>query len=120
MAAGTTYKQCSCRDDHGRRLGQKCARLRRANGAWSSRHGTWYYQLELPPNPDGSRRNPLRRGGFATQDDPDQELAAARDLLATAPPATGRAGSTTPMASTGPPRRPRTSPTRPRSATQPG
>src|SRR5260370_24874357 len=86
MAAGTTYKQCSCRDDHGRRLGQKCARLRRANGAWSSRHGTWYYQLELPPHPDGSRRNPLRRGGFATQDDAEQELAAARDLLAIAAP----------------------------------
>jgi len=86
MAAGTTYKQCSCRDDHGRRLGQKCAKLRRANGAWNSRHGRWYYQLELPPHPDGSRRNPLRRGGFATQDDAEQELAAARDLLAIAAP----------------------------------
>jgi len=86
MAAGTTYKQCSCRDDHGRRLGQKCARLRRANGAWSSRHGTWYYQVELPPYPDGSRRNPLRLGGFATHDDAEQELAAARDLLAIATP----------------------------------
>jgi len=84
MAAGTTYKQCSCRDDHGRRLGQKCAKLRRANGAWSSRHGTWYYQVELPPNPDGSRRNPLRRGGFATQAGAEHELAAARDLLAIA------------------------------------
>ena len=86
MAAGTTYKQCSCRDEEGRRLGQKCAKLRRANGAWSSRHGTWYYQVELPPLPDGSRRSPLRRGGFATQDDAEQELAAARDLLAIAPP----------------------------------
>src|SRR5216683_2283673 len=86
MAAGTTYKQCSRRDDEGRRLGQKCAKLRRANGAWNSRHGTWYYQLELPPHPDGSRRNPLRRGGFATQDDAEQELAAARDLLAIAAP----------------------------------
>ena len=86
MAAGTTYKQCSCRDEEGRRLGQKCQKLRRANGAWSSRHGTWYYQVELPPHPDGSRRNPLRRGGFATQDEAERELAAARDLLAIAPP----------------------------------
>src|SRR5260370_27504190 len=106
MAAGTTYKQCSCRDDHGRRLGQKCARLRRANGAWSSRHGTWYYQLELPPNPDGSRRNPLRRGGFATQDDAEQELAAPRDLLAIAPPAPSTPPPHSPLSSNPPPNPP--------------
>jgi integrase len=84
MAAGTTYKQCSCRDSGGKRLGQKCPQLRRGNGAWSHRHGRWYYQLELPPRPDGTRRNPLRRGGFGTQDQAEKELATARELLAIA------------------------------------
>jgi hypothetical protein len=84
MAAGTTYKQCSCRDGDGKRLGQKCPQLRRGNGAWSHRHGRWYYQLELPPRPDGTRRNPLRRGGFGTQDQAEKELATARELLAIA------------------------------------
>jgi len=82
MAAGTTYKQCGCRDDAGRRLGQKCPRLRRSDGAWSRDHGRWYYQLELPPQPDGTRRTPLRRGGFASQKDTQRELNQARELLA--------------------------------------
>jgi integrase len=82
MAAGTTYKQCGCRDLDGKQLGKTCPKLRRANGAWSGKHGRWYYQLELPPHPDGTRRTPLRRGGFDTQDDAGGELAAARELLA--------------------------------------
>src|SRR5216684_4871689 len=82
MAAGTTNKQCGCRDEAGRRLGQKCPRLRRSDGAWSRDHGRWYYQLELPPQPDGTRRTPLRRGGFASQKDAQRELNQARELLA--------------------------------------
>jgi integrase len=82
MAAGTTYKQRGCRDGNGRRLGKKCPRLRRSNGAWSRDHGSWYYQLELPAHPDGSRRTPLRRGGFASRAAAQQELNQARQLLA--------------------------------------
>jgi integrase len=82
MAAGTTYKQCGCRDQAGKRLGQKCPRLRRADSAWSRDHGRWYYQLELPPHPDGTRRTPLRRGGFSSQKDAQRELNLARELLA--------------------------------------
>ena len=82
MAAGITYKQCGCRGEGGRRLGQRCPKLRRGNGTWSPAHGRWYYQLELPPRPDGTRRTPLRRGGFATQTGAEQELGQARDLLA--------------------------------------
>jgi integrase len=85
MAAGITYKQCGCREG-GRRLGQKCPQLRREDGAWSPVHGRWYYQLELPPRADGSRRAPLRRGGFGTQTDAKRELGQARDLLAIAVP----------------------------------
>ena len=86
MAAGNTYKQCGCRDDDGKRLGQQCPRLRRGNGTWSTRHGRWYYQLELPPRADGARRAPLRRGGFDTQSDAGHELGQARELLAIAAP----------------------------------
>ncbi len=86
MATGITYKRCSCRDGSGKRLGQHCPELRRGNGTWSYRHGTWYYQLELPPNPDGTRRTPLRQGGYASQDDAAADLATARELLAIAAP----------------------------------
>ena len=86
MAAGNTYKQCGCRGEDGTRLGQQCPKLRRGNGTWSTRHGRWYYQLELPPRADGARRAPLRRGGFDTQTDAEQELRQARELLAIAAP----------------------------------
>ena len=86
MSKGTTFKQCGCRDEStGRLLGRKCPKLRRGNG-WSPAHGTWYYQLELPPHADGTRRPPLRRGGFATKHDAGTELDQARDLLAIAAP----------------------------------
>ena len=84
MSTGTTYKQCGCRDAATRRpLGRKCPRLRRGGG-WNPDHGTWYYQLELPPRPDGGRRPPLRQGGFTTKTAAETDLAAARDLLAIA------------------------------------
>lgn len=86
MAAGTTYKQCGCRGESGRRLGQQCPKLRRRDGTWSPVHGRWYYQLELPPRADGKRRAPLRRGGFDTHTHAEAELRQARELLAIAAP----------------------------------
>jgi len=86
VTAGNTYKQCGCRGEDGKRLGQQCPKLRRGNGSWSPAHGRWYYQLELPPRADGTRRVPLRRGGFDTQTEAEQELGQARELLATAAP----------------------------------
>ncbi|GAA3118550.1 tyrosine-type recombinase/integrase [Planomonospora alba] len=86
MAEGSTFKRCSCKDDTGKALGQKCPRLRRPSGAWSHRHGSWNYQLELPPTRDGKRRGPLRRGGFDSQEAAETELAQARELLALADP----------------------------------
>jgi len=84
MAEGTTFKRCYCRDSSGKDLGRDCPKLRRPNGAWSNRHGTWFYQMELPPKADGKRRNPLRRGGFATQDEAEGVMNQARELLAIA------------------------------------
>ena len=86
MSTGTTYKQCSCRDAATRRsLGRQCPRLRRGNG-WNPDHGSWYYQLELPPRADGGRRSPLRKGGFDSKPDAAAQLDRARELLASAPP----------------------------------
>ena len=80
------FKQCGCRDTStGKPLGRRCPKLRRGN-RWSPVHGTWYYQLELPPHGDGTRRPPPRHGGFATQARAQAELGLARELLAIAPP----------------------------------
>jgi integrase len=83
MASGRTFKRCSCRDtETGRRLETKCPKLRRADGQWNPRHGSWSYQLELPPTLDGKRRNPLRRGGFTSQTAAEDDLGKAQELLA--------------------------------------
>ncbi|TYB40816.1 tyrosine-type recombinase/integrase [Actinomadura chibensis] len=83
-AQGSTYKTCGCRDQEGKKLGKRCPKLRRANGRWNSAHGNWNYQLELPPTAAGTRRSPLRRGGFPTQDAAGAELDKAKELLAIA------------------------------------
>src|SRR5690242_2451103 len=83
MAKGTTFKRCGCRDTGGARLGKDCPKLKRRNG-WNPNHGTWHYQLELPPKSDGKRRTPLRRGGFDSQTDAQTDMDAARELLAIA------------------------------------
>jgi integrase len=90
VAKGTTYKTCACKDpETGRRLDKSCPRLRVAHAdggkRWSSTHGTWAYQLELPAHADGKRRTPLRRRGFVTLEDAEVELDHARGLLALDP-----------------------------------
>ncbi|MEO3824560.1 site-specific integrase [Actinomadura sp. B10D3] len=82
MPAGTTYKVCGCRAPDGRGLLSKCPRLRRKGGSWSPTHGAWYYQFELPPNPDGTRRTPIRRGGFTSQDAAETQITRLHELLA--------------------------------------
>ncbi|MQY04534.1 tyrosine-type recombinase/integrase [Actinomadura macrotermitis] len=83
-ATGSTFKACGCRDEEGKLLYKRCPDLYRADGRWSATHGTWGYQLELPPNGDGTRRNPLRRRGFPTQTAAEDEMGKAKELLAIA------------------------------------
>jgi integrase len=84
-ATGSTFKSCGCRDPQtGKTLRTKCPKLRRADGRWNTAHGSWHYQLELPPRPDGRRRGPLRRAGFTDQDAAGTELNQAKELLAIA------------------------------------
>jgi integrase len=75
------YKRCKCRGADGRELGADCPDLRRKDGAWNPRHGTWYFALELPPGPNGRRRPRLRRGGFATREAAEAARDAAREKL---------------------------------------
>lgn len=65
---GSTYKRCKCRDANDKELGARCPKLRRKDGSWNPRHGTWYYRLELDAGPGGKRRT-LRRGGYTTEAD---------------------------------------------------
>ncbi|MEV0621708.1 tyrosine-type recombinase/integrase [Nonomuraea sp. NPDC050404] len=86
VAKGTTFKICRCIDpETGKNISKTCPKLRRSHGEgggrWSTTHGTWAYQLELPAHADGKRRNPLRRSGFTTLEDAEGELDHARGLL---------------------------------------
>ena len=86
MSKGNLFKRCGCRDpETGRRLGQKCPRLRTAGGRWSRDHGSWYWQIELPAGADGTRR-PLRHGTYDTQADAEKVLNAVRAALAVPDP----------------------------------
>lgn len=51
IRSGSIRKKCYCKDESGRRLGARCSRLKLASGAWSSGHGVWAFQIELPPRP---------------------------------------------------------------------
>lgn len=74
---GSTYKRCKCRDAGGKELGAKCPKLRRKDGSWNPRHGTWYFLLELEAGENAARRR-MRRGGFATDTDAQAALDAAK------------------------------------------
>jgi integrase len=68
VAKDPYYKRCKCRDEEGKDLGPDCPKLRRADGSWNPKHGTWYFGLELPRGPGGKRRPRMRRGGFESRD----------------------------------------------------
>lgn len=75
------YKRCKCKDGAGRELGAACPDLRRKDGAWNPRHGTWYFAVELAPGPGGKRRPRMRRGGFATREAAEAARDAAKEKL---------------------------------------
>ncbi|WP_020663078.1 tyrosine-type recombinase/integrase [Amycolatopsis benzoatilytica] len=79
---GSTYKRCTCTLPGTRKqLGSQCPKLKRANGMWSSNHGTWSFQAELPKAHDGARRT-RRRHGFASQTDAQEQLGKIAELVA--------------------------------------
>ncbi len=79
---GTTFKRCTCtHPETKKQLGAQCPKLKRANGMWSSHHGTWSFQAELPKRHDKTRRT-RRRHGFASQTDAQSQLDKIAELVA--------------------------------------
>ncbi|OLZ59501.1 tyrosine-type recombinase/integrase [Amycolatopsis keratiniphila] len=84
--SANTYKRCTCKHhETGQQLGANCQKLKRRNGSWSSDHGTWYFQAELPRRSDGTRRT-RRRGGYPTQTDAQNVLDKMAALVEAAQP----------------------------------
>ncbi len=70
MAQGTVFKRCGCTEvvnGKRRQLGRSCPKLKRPDGAWNPRHGTWYFAL--PVVGVGGKRSQMLRGGFESRDD---------------------------------------------------
>lgn len=67
---GHIYKRCGCsvvdpETGKRRQLGQGCPNLRRSDGAWNPRHGTWTFKIAVKVR--GGERKQVVRSGFATQ-----------------------------------------------------
>jgi integrase len=79
--SGALFKRCGCAQPvtspqgtaGKRRLGDRCPQLRRVDGSWNPRHGTWGFQLAVSV-PAGARRVHLRQGGHPTRDDAEKIL----------------------------------------------
>lgn len=79
-ARGAVSKRCGCTeivDGRRRQLGQRCSKLRRKNGTWSSDHGTWLFTVTVPGK--GGKPQQIRRAGYATSDEAQDALDAIRD-----------------------------------------
>jgi hypothetical protein len=79
---GSVYKRCGCTelvDGRRRQLGTRCPQLRRADGTWNPRHGTWTFATSTTGK--GGKRQPIVRGGFATQAEAQRELDKVRDKI---------------------------------------
>ena len=75
------YRRCGCTevvDGKRRQLGQGCPKLRRADGSWNPRHGTWTFSASVIEN---GRRVTRVRGGFATYAEAESGLEKARTSL---------------------------------------
>ena len=82
MSRGSIFKRCGCTEfTNGKRrqLGSECPKLRRSDGSWNPRHGTWWYATALPAK--GGKRHWLRRGGFATGTEAQRALDARREQV---------------------------------------
>ncbi len=84
------FKRCGCTevvDGKRRQLGARCPKLRRRDGSWNPRHGTWTFTASHQVK---GRRRPVTRGGFATYEEAERALTAMREQLSTGRPVAGR------------------------------
>jgi integrase len=59
----------------------KCPKLKRKDGSWNPKHGSWWFRLELERGPGGVRQTPLRRGGFASVTEAQEALDEAKEKV---------------------------------------
>ncbi len=69
---GSTFKRCGCLGEDGKQLGKRCPKLRRRDGSWNPRHGTWYAQVSYRGK--NGKRVPWTKGGFTTEPEAQAEL----------------------------------------------
>ena len=70
MSRGEPFKRCGCTevvDGKRRSLGQTCPKLRRKDGTWNPRHGTWAVNTSVRGR--GGVREPVRKMGFRSQEE---------------------------------------------------
>jgi integrase len=81
---GSVYKRCGCtavgEDGKRRQLGRSCPKLKRPDGSWNPRHGTWAFAVSVT-GPYGKRQQ-IVRGGFATSAEAQAELDATKGKIA--------------------------------------
>jgi len=88
---GALIKRCGCTEPvtlpdgttTTRQLGSECPKLRRSDGSWNARHGSWGFQIQIP----GTRstvRSHLRQFGHKTSDAAQDALDEVAGLLALA------------------------------------
>lgn len=78
--AGSVFKRCGCTHviaGKRRQLGKHCPKLRRTDGTWNPRHGTWSFTASVPA--PGGKRKQVMRGGYANQQDAQRALDEIRD-----------------------------------------
>lgn len=68
-------RRCGCRDENGKVLGSKCPKLK------DYRHGTWGYKISAGRDPNTGKRRYLSEGGYKSQADAKEALAAAEQGL---------------------------------------
>ncbi len=79
-ARGAVSKRCGCTEIvNGRRrqLGARCPKLRRKDGTWNPRHGTWAFTATVPGK--GGKPQQIRKAGFDSQTDAQTALDLVRD-----------------------------------------
>jgi len=69
---GSTFKRCGCLGEDGKQLGPRCPKLRRKDGTWNPRHGSWYYLVSYPGKQ--GKRERATAGGFASEAAAQTEL----------------------------------------------
>lgn len=72
---GHVYKRCGCTvlvEGKRKQLGRSCPKLKRPDGAWNPRHGTWTFAISVPGT--GGRRKQIVQGGFSSQTDAQRAM----------------------------------------------